>query len=192
MRILDTHSWAPMIGLEQGTVIVEVTESRVSPILRIQVAGTTTQLLSPGVYEIDAQSGSLSLYRGDSETTFPGGGYSSAEWPACESQETNAGIAVRSQGTRFFIPLGLRNASFRLYSSKAIFMTGWGTDFVKAKHKVFGERSYFGPPSATPLLRISPHHFCIRTANIVGINFSRIACQACFELLPGNRCDGAS
>jgi hypothetical protein len=141
IRIIDARSWAPMIALEQGAVIVEVAESRESPVLGIRVGETITHLLSPGVYRLDAQSGTLSVYRGDSETTFNGGAIRARDGQRVNLKEpAPASLFDRREQDALFH--WAADSSFGLYMSQAGFMTGWVADVIdgKAKHKVFGQR----------------------------------------------------
>ncbi len=70
LSVIDSRAWAPTIMLERGAAMIEVADSKEPSILRVRIGETTTQLFSPGVYEVDAQSETLSIYRGDSETIF--------------------------------------------------------------------------------------------------------------------------
>jgi hypothetical protein len=144
LRIVDSRAWAPMVALEEGTAIVEVAESKESLPLRVQVGGTTTHLLSPGVYEIDAQSGILSIYRGESETVFAGMAIRAREGQRMSLKEpAPSSIFDRKEHDALF--QWAADESYQLSNSSASFMTSWENDFIelKSKHKVYGQRDNF-------------------------------------------------
>lgn len=145
LRILDSRAWAPMAALEQGVVLIEVAESKEFPVLRLQVGETITHLLSPGVYEVDAQAGTVSVYRGESQTTLGSATARVREGQRLTlAQPLSTSSFDRKQQDALF--RWAAEVSFGLYTLNAGFMTGWTDDVIsyKAKHKVFGVRNYYG------------------------------------------------
>ncbi len=53
------------VGLSKGQAIVEVAEIHNDNLLRVQEDGATTQLLKPGVYGFDADSGDVRVFKGE-------------------------------------------------------------------------------------------------------------------------------
>ena len=141
IRVDDSRTWTPAIAIEEGKAVIEVAASRESPLLRVRIGETTTHLLTPGVYEVDAQSGTLLIYRGESETQYNGSPFRAREGQRINvKQPTVASSFDRKDQDALF--RWAADASFRLYRSQGAFMTAWVPDIIeqKAKHKVFGQR----------------------------------------------------
>lgn len=138
VRVLDPRAWAPAIAVERGTAMIEVTKE--APVVRVTVGGVATDLRAPGVYEFDAGAATVSVYRGESATVFPG-----STVRAKDGQRVNlkAPEAVATFDRREQTPLfrWVADSSFRLFVTQAPFMTSWESDLVpmQAKHKVFGK-----------------------------------------------------
>jgi hypothetical protein len=147
MRVEDVRARTPAIAIEEGKALIEVAASRESPLLRVRIGETTTHLLTPGVYEVDAQSGTLLVYRGESETQYNGSPFRAREGQSINvKQPTGASLFDRKDQDALFH--WAADSSFRLYRSQGAFMTGWVMDIIarKAKHKVFGQRDDYRPP----------------------------------------------
>lgn len=139
IRAIDARNWAPMIAVEQGSAMIEVTKE--APVVRVQVGDTITSLQAPGVYEFDTRTATLSVYRGASESQVQGVAVRARDGQRVNLKASKpAATFNRQQQSALF--RWAADSSFRLFITQAPFMTNWESDIapMQAKHKVFGKR----------------------------------------------------
>lgn len=139
IRSVDARNWAPMIAVEQGSAMIEVTKE--APVVRVQVGETVTNLRAPGVYEFDAHTATLSVYRGESESNVKGVAVRARDGQRVSLKVSRPAAAFDKQQQSVLFRW-TADSSFRLFIAQAPFMTNWESDVtpMQAKHKVFGKR----------------------------------------------------
>jgi hypothetical protein len=140
LRMMDTQSLRPMIALDQGSAVIEVTKSSDGPHLRVRVGESITTLDKPGVYQFDAQEGSLRIYGGQANAMISDRGMTLREGQKVNLRQ--AGAANFNTQVRDALFQWSADRSFQLYLGSAAFMTGWEpmTEPGKVRHKIFGQR----------------------------------------------------
>ncbi|MEO8100205.1 MAG: hypothetical protein ABI811_21065 [Acidobacteriota bacterium] len=150
LRMIDTSPGSPVVRLDEGTVLIEVS-SMAKAKIRVRVADSVTDLLKPGVYEFDAKAGSLLVYGGESSTLV-----SDVDERARTGQVVNLKEPVTPAKFDMTWQDGLFKwaalRSFQLYTSTGWFMADWNeSSRGKFKHKQYGERTgRGGPPQLRP------------------------------------------
>ena len=141
LRMVDTRPLRPMIAIDKGLASIEIASSSDDPVLRVRVGDSITELSKPGVYQFDAESGSLQVFGGEASTVI-----SDATIRARQAQQVNlreaASVGKFDAKQQNALLKWTADRSFQLYLSSAAFMTAWQpmTEPGKVQHKFFGKR----------------------------------------------------
>ncbi len=151
LRILDTRSTNPAVALDEGTALIEVgnTEENAPP--RIQIGGSVTELLKPGLYLFDAEAKALRIYGGEASTMLAGRTMHSKGGQSLDLQKPDA-VTKFDTKTHDALFKWSADRSFTLFLTPAAFMTPWepAPRQNHYKHKQFGDRVATRPGRGRP------------------------------------------